>query len=111
MAERYRIHLRSASLRKGDMIEGYLRYNDTVMDYFENKQSLLVIDFEKGDGWTSLCGFLDCAVPQEPFPHKNRQNYDSRDAAGKEMMTSRLLWWAKGKSVVEAVKKRIKGVS
>jgi hypothetical protein len=109
MAERYRIHLRSPSLRKDDMIKGYLRYNEAVMDYFEGKENMLVIDFEKGDGWTSLCGFLDCPVPQEPFPHKNRLTYDRRDVTEKEMMTLRLGWKTKGRRVVEAFKKRIIG--
>jgi len=69
---------------------------------------LLVIDFEKGDGYTSLCGFLDCPVPQEPFPHKNRLTYDRRDVAKKEVILS-LRWKTKGKRVVEAFKKRIIG--
>jgi hypothetical protein len=111
MAEKYRIHLRSPSLCKGDMIKGYLRYNDTVMDYFENRQNMLVVDFEKGDGWTSLCGFLDCPVPPEPFPHKNRLTYDERDAAKKEMMTLRVRLQRRRRRVVEKFRKRIKGVS
>lgn len=28
--------------------------------------------WEDGHGWTELCEFLDCPVPQEPFPRANR---------------------------------------
>ena len=109
MRKRYRIHLRSPSLRKDDMIHGYLQYNGAVMDYFVNTEKLLVIDFEKGDAWASLCGFLDCPVPQEPFPHQNRLAYDERDVVMKKKI-SRKRRQARMRGVVEAFKKRIHGV-
>ena len=79
MAEKYRIHLRSPSLHKHDMISCYLQYNREVIEYFEGNESLLVMDIEKGDGWKPVCAFLDCPVPEKPFPHANRMTYDRRD--------------------------------
>jgi hypothetical protein len=31
-----------------------------------------LLTFNIGDGWEPLCGFLDCPVPDQPFPHSNR---------------------------------------
>jgi hypothetical protein len=33
---------------------------------------LLVVDWELGDGWERLCGFLDVPVPNQPFPHEHK---------------------------------------
>jgi len=79
MEERYLKHLRNSSLEKDEMIAGYLRYNREVMDYFEGRDDLLVIDFEQEEGWGPLCEFLDRPIPDEPIPHRNRQFYDDRD--------------------------------
>ena len=27
--------------------------------------------YEAGSGWEPLCAFLDCPVPDEPYPHRN----------------------------------------
>ena len=78
-AARYRLHLRASSLDKDDMVRGYLSYNEEVKAYFEGTGKLLVMNFEKGDGWEKLCSFLECAVPAVGFPHANRQAYTQAD--------------------------------
>ncbi|MYB38989.1 MAG: hypothetical protein F4Y26_16720 [Gammaproteobacteria bacterium] len=41
----------------------------------EGCSDLLVLDFERGDGWPELCAFLGEPVPDTPFPHVNRGVY------------------------------------
>jgi hypothetical protein len=61
------------------LIERYRRHNDEVTLYFRDRpEALLVADWEKGDGWKELCGFLGKAIPNEPFPHSNKGNYKIR---------------------------------
>ena len=50
----------------------YEAHSAEVASYFEGRHDLLVLDFERGDGWPELCAFLDEAVPDTPFPHINR---------------------------------------
>ena len=48
----------------------YDRHLQEVQRYFQDRaQSLLILDICAGEGWESLCPFLDCAVPDIPFPH------------------------------------------
>lgn len=58
----------------------YTTHNENVKAFFQEKgtDSFLVFKIEEGDGWETLCGFLDKAVPQTavthkplPFPHAN----------------------------------------
>jgi hypothetical protein len=51
----------------------YDSHNREVLDYFGRRpQDLLVMELERGQGWSELCGFLGCATPSLPFPHENR---------------------------------------
>lgn len=50
----------------------YKERNQNVIKYFENTKKLLIIDFERNQGWDDLCFFLDKEKPQTPFPHINR---------------------------------------
>lgn len=59
-----------------ELIARYKRHNDEVISYFQNKpDSLLVINWEQGDGWDELCSFLDLDIPDQPFPHSNKGVY------------------------------------
>lgn len=50
----------------------YDRHNASVADYFRRRRrDLLVLNICRGEGWTSLCGFLDVQVPNVDFPHIN----------------------------------------
>lgn len=77
MLDRYKTHLRCNDFDKDAMIESYQRHNTEVIDYFHGTEKLLVMNFEKGDGWEKLCKFLDKPIPKYPFPHANQQNYNA----------------------------------
>ena len=49
----------------------YERHNRDVLEYFGDRvgKDLLVVCWEKGDGWAQLCKFLNKPLPNEPFPH------------------------------------------
>jgi hypothetical protein len=51
----------------------YTKHNAQVREYFKNKpHRLLVVNWEEGDGWVEVCGFLKKKVPQMNFPHLNK---------------------------------------
>lgn len=57
------------------LIERYERHNAEVRDYFRGRDNFTELCWERGDGWSSLCGFLGEPVPDAPFPHANRGVY------------------------------------
>jgi hypothetical protein len=58
---------------KQQWLARYRRHNERVSDYFRDRPGdLLVVDWERGDGWAELCGFLGVRPPTGPFPHLNR---------------------------------------
>lgn len=54
-------------------IARYNKHNDAVLEYFKKrKKDLLVVCWERGDGWAEICEFLHIdTIPDEPFPHLN----------------------------------------
>jgi len=57
-------------------LEKYDKHNAEVVEYFRHrKEDFLVVDWEKGDGWKSLCDFLYEPFPDLPFPHAKKGNY------------------------------------
>ncbi len=57
----------------------YEAHNQAVIDYFaERPQDLLVLCWEKGDGWKELCEFLGEPIPNVPIPHANQGRYAAR---------------------------------
>ena len=52
----------------------YKKRNDEVIRYFRNKNNLLILDLEKGDGWNKLCPFLNLNVLKTKFPHANKNS-------------------------------------
>lgn len=56
-------------------IDRYMEHNKAVLKYFENKNNLLVVCFERGDGWKRICNFLNKPIPDKPFPHANKGKY------------------------------------
>lgn len=56
-------------------IDRYVKHNQMVIDYFTGKNNLLIMCFEKGDGWKKLCKFLNKPIPNVKFPHKNKGRY------------------------------------
>ena len=49
----------------------YERHNREVLEYFGDRvgKDLLIVSWEKGDGWAELSRFLNKHAPDEPFPH------------------------------------------
>jgi hypothetical protein len=62
----------SITFDKDTFARHYRRHNQAVMEYFAGRpESLLVIDICGGEGWGTLCPFLDKPVPAQPFPRRN----------------------------------------
>ena len=60
---------------KRNYIDFYNQHNKSVEDYFSDKPGkLLVVSWDKGNGWEELCQFLGHETPQAPFPHVNRSD-------------------------------------
>lgn len=58
------------------LVERYRSHNRTVVDHFSDRpESLLVVSWEEGDGWKTLCDFLGVSIPDVPFPHANPGAY------------------------------------
>ena len=58
--------------RKDHFIERYNTHNENMRKY-----NPLVVCWESGDNWQTLCTFLDKPIPKVPFPHLNKQDYDN----------------------------------
>jgi len=54
--------------------EVYEKTNNNIIDYFKNKNNLLILDLEKGDGWNKLCPFLNKDILNTVFPHANKNS-------------------------------------
>ena len=50
----------------------YTEHKLGVLEYFKNRDDLIIMDICAGDGWNVLCPFIGKAVPQVPFPHRNK---------------------------------------
>ena len=50
----------------------YYGFEQRVQQFFANqpKDKLLTLNIGQGKEWEKLCRFLDCSVPNEPFPHE-----------------------------------------
>lgn len=55
---------------KQELIDAYNAHVNAVKATLPADR-LLVFDYR--DGWEPLCGFLGCAVPEEPFPRSNNR--------------------------------------
>jgi hypothetical protein len=58
--------------RKHELINEYLSHNKDVTSFFKNKNNLLIMSFENGDGWKELCAFIEKPIPEIPFPHAHK---------------------------------------
>lgn len=56
--------------REGLLSEAFTRHRQRVMDYFRKRpDDLLVLNIIEGEGWETLCPFLDAPIPDVEFPH------------------------------------------
>lgn len=68
----------------------YERHDAQVREHFRDRpDDLLVVDWERGDGWEALCVFLGHPVPAAPFPHANQGRY-GRQRSGLRARLKRL---------------------
>ncbi len=68
-------------------IDIYENHNAEVVEYFRARpRDLLVLCWEKGDGWSELCEFLGHEVPDLPLPHANRHSALRQDLLTKANM-------------------------
>ena len=51
----------------------YEQHIKEVREYFRDREDLLEMNIEEGDGWTKLGEFLRLPTPDAPFPHENRR--------------------------------------
>ena len=50
----------------------YTTHNASVLDYFKNKENLLVLNVSEVDAYSRLCAFLDREPLYETFPWENK---------------------------------------
>ena len=91
MTGAYLIHLRAPNFRRESMVAGYLQHNESIRRYFSGTNRLLEINFEAGDGWQEICGFLGLPVPDLPVPHANSQSYSDHDFRRSEKKRAKIL--------------------
>ena len=59
------------------ILAAYRAHNDGIVEYFAGQaDKLVVLDWEAGDGWEQLCGFLGVPAPKLTLPHVLR--YDPK---------------------------------
>ncbi|MEL6603249.1 MAG: sulfotransferase family protein [Cyanobacteria bacterium J06614_10] len=66
--------------------EKYETFHRTVVDYFSERDNLLVLDLAKGYGYRELCQFLDVPLSTAPYPRGN----SSREARSLQKLASRV---------------------
>jgi hypothetical protein len=58
----------------------YHTHKLAVLDYFKDKDNLLIMDICEGDGWEKLCPFLEKEVPDVEFPFANVRPVEYKEA-------------------------------
>lgn len=48
-------------------------YHNQAIEYFKDRpEDILFLNISEGEGWESLCSFLNVDVPNVDFPHENK---------------------------------------
>jgi hypothetical protein len=64
-----------------------------VSEYFEGREDkLLVMNFERGDGWAKMCAFLGEDVPATDFPHLKKTVYRKSVFQRVKQLVKKLIW-------------------
>jgi hypothetical protein len=64
----------------GALLTRYRKHNSDVLKHFAGRpESLLVVNWENGDGWAQISQFLQTDCPTMELPHENRGNYAPLD--------------------------------
>jgi Sulfotransferase domain len=73
---RYLKHLGVDQIEKTACISAYLAHNQGIRNYFEGRsENFLELQVGSNFNWETLCGFLKLPIPDELFPHQNKQLY------------------------------------
>ncbi|KAK9781089.1 putative Sulfotransferase domain-containing protein [Seiridium cardinale] len=76
-------------LRAKDMDGMRANAKDRYREHFEIVRKMVkpgnLLEYHLGNGWEPLCNFLNCPVPEEPFPHLNEK--DDIKKLGRRMNT------------------------
>lgn len=80
---------------KENAISIYKQHIQGVREYFRDRPGdFIEFDISKGEGWKPLCDFLDCEIPDIPFPHR-------RDSTQKKKRRNRIhRWYRKSRKYV-----------
>ena len=79
-----------------DFVERYDRHQHEVLKYFAGRKDFLKVNWASGNGWEKLCDFLNCPVPNHPFPHRNPGSYTIKQElklATSEILVNLAPWW------------------
>jgi tetratricopeptide (TPR) repeat protein len=70
----YRETMLSLYCNHSDFVSAYTIYEHRVRQFFADKPADRFLDFSvfAGQAWRELCGFVDRAIPDTPFPWENR---------------------------------------
>jgi hypothetical protein len=70
----FRMPIHDAIWRHPDLAGVHAAWDQRITDFFRDKPAgkLLRFSMFEGDGWSELCGFLGCALPEAAFPHANK---------------------------------------
>lgn len=60
--------------RYDKLIDFYNQHYDRVKNFFRDKSNFLELCWERGDGWSELCNFLNKEIPSKSLPHLNKSN-------------------------------------
>lgn len=73
IAETFVEHFRRRGIGRTQPFEMYRHHGRAVREQFAVREhQFRVLNWERGDGWPELCGFLGLPVPKDvPFPHEN----------------------------------------
>jgi hypothetical protein len=72
----YKDHFNTTEFTKDSFIDYYRDYNSRVRKYFKGKSNFLELNICNGDGWKTLCSFLEKTVPNKEFPKSNINSYN-----------------------------------
>ena len=67
----YKDHFNTTEFTKDSFINYYRDYNNKVREYFKGRSNFLEINICNGDGWKTLCPFLEKVIPNKQFPKSN----------------------------------------
>lgn len=56
------------------MIKTYRSWNESVINYFKEKNNILILNVKNQNNWDLICEFLNKTKPNLKFPHANKNS-------------------------------------